>query len=95
MRAEEADPQSKDQVARALRLWTHEENLPILVHCIHGKDRTGLVIALLLFLIGVPIEVHLHMVCRCALATPLGLADCTRNSGPVGMSKHLAFSAAS
>ena len=49
--------QSQHQVSRALRLWTHSENLPILVHCIHGKDRTGLIVALLLRLIDVPLEV--------------------------------------
>ena len=69
-----AELQSKDQVGRALRLWTHQENLPILVHCIHGKDRTGLVIALLLFLIDVPIEVRLQV----PFATRLLLGSCSR-----------------
>lgn len=31
-------------------------NYPILVHCTQGKDRTGLLIALVLFLLHVPIK---------------------------------------
>jgi Tyrosine phosphatase family len=99
--------QSMRQIARALRIFAYEENLPIMVHCIHGellrcssvmiacqsvdvlmcklksrsyccagckfylcknlvwtawslytgKDRTGLIIALLLLTLGVPEEV--------------------------------------
>ena len=40
-------------IARALRVFVQEENLPCVVHCIHGKDRTGLLVALLLLLLGV------------------------------------------
>lgn len=96
--------QSMRQIARALRIFAYQENLPIMVHCIHGepvgralrvrprsdrlfanrhhstaeagfgvlgchwtrythparaagKDRTGLIIALLLLTLGVPEEV--------------------------------------
>ena len=45
--------QSMRPIARALRVFAHAENLPIIIHCIHGKDRTGLIIALLLLLLGV------------------------------------------
>lgn len=48
---------SKRGMARAMRVFASEENFPILVHCIHGKDRTGLVIALLLMLCDVDPEV--------------------------------------
>lgn len=44
---------SKHNLARALRLFCDASNLPVLVHCIHGKDRTGLVVMLLLLLCGV------------------------------------------
>ena len=40
-------------IARALRVFAHAENLPCIIHCIHGKDRTGLIVALLLLLLGV------------------------------------------
>lgn len=39
-----------------LRSLADGENRPILVHCTAGKDRTGIVIALLLSLLGVPEE---------------------------------------
>jgi Tyrosine phosphatase family len=45
--------QAKEQVAMALRVFVDPANLPVLVHCVHGKDRTGLIIALLLLLLGV------------------------------------------
>lgn len=48
---------SMQQIAKALRVFASEDNLPCVVHCIHGKDRTGLVMALLLLTLGVPEEV--------------------------------------
>jgi len=47
---------SKDNIARALRVFADPCSYPILVHCIHGKDRTGLIVMLLLRLCGVPKE---------------------------------------
>ncbi|KAJ1659531.1 hypothetical protein IWQ61_001407 [Dispira simplex] len=41
------------EIARVLRVFRRRENYPILVHCTHGKDRTGIIIALLLSLVGV------------------------------------------
>ena len=35
---------SKAQMAEALRVFADADNYPVLVHCIHGKDRTGLVV---------------------------------------------------
>ena len=43
------------EIADALRAFMSPENYGILVHCTQGKDRTGLVIALILFLLEVPI----------------------------------------
>jgi protein-tyrosine phosphatase len=34
-----------------------EENLPAVIHCSAGKDRTGLVAALIQLLVGIPYEV--------------------------------------
>ena len=44
-------------VGRIFRLLAEPQNLPLLVHCAAGKDRTGVVIALLLHTLGVPDEV--------------------------------------
>lgn len=44
------------RIAAALRLIADPANRPILLHCTAGKDRTGLTIALLLSLLGVPDE---------------------------------------
>lgn len=40
-----------------LRLLADADNLPIVIHCTAGKDRTGVATALLLMLLGVPDEV--------------------------------------
>ncbi len=37
-----------------LRLLADRDNLPAIIHCTAGKDRTGVVVALLLLLLGVP-----------------------------------------
>ncbi|XP_019852732.1 PREDICTED: uncharacterized protein LOC109582458 [Amphimedon queenslandica] len=37
-------------------LLSHEENLPVLIHCVYGKDRTGVLVALILDCIGVESE---------------------------------------
>ena len=49
---------SKRGIARAVRVFAAAEAFPVLVHCIHGKDRTGLVIALLLMLCDVDPQVR-------------------------------------
>ena len=45
--------QCEDKIRDTLRIFTHRSNFPIDVHCVHGKDRTGIVIALLLLLCNV------------------------------------------
>jgi len=44
----------------ALRIIGDQASQPILIHCTQGKDRTGLVIALTLHILGVPDEVILE-----------------------------------
>ncbi|MGW0660798.1 tyrosine-protein phosphatase [Streptodolium elevatio] len=43
----------KDAFAQALRLLTDDDAGPTLVHCTAGKDRTGVLVALLLSVVGV------------------------------------------
>lgn len=48
---------TKPVVADILRLLLDKNNIPVLIHCAHGKDRTGVIIALILGCIGVENEV--------------------------------------
>ncbi|HVC15032.1 MAG TPA: tyrosine-protein phosphatase [Acidimicrobiales bacterium] len=47
---------SGDQVARALGIVSRPESHPVIVHCAAGKDRTGVLVAVLLALLGVDDE---------------------------------------
>lgn len=40
------------EIARSLRLMMDASALPVLVHCMQGKDRTGILVALLLHIAG-------------------------------------------
>jgi len=42
-----------DELRRVFEVLAEEENYPVLVHCTQGKDRTGLVVMLLLILLGI------------------------------------------
>lgn len=44
---------TKGAVVDILRVISDEENVPVLIHCAHGKDRTGLIIAVILSCVGV------------------------------------------
>lgn len=46
----------QEQVGEALRVLAHPDAPPAVIHCTAGKDRTGLITALLLGLAGVPEE---------------------------------------
>ncbi|RYO84368.1 hypothetical protein DL766_007655 [Monosporascus sp. MC13-8B] len=52
--------QSGREIAEALRVYAEPGSLPLLVHCTQGKDRTGLVVALVLMILGVPTEAINH-----------------------------------
>ena len=45
-----------DGMKAVFRYLVRSEVFPLLVHCSIGKDRTGIVVALLLFALGVPEE---------------------------------------
>lgn len=44
------------ELANALTLLSQTGTYPTLVHCTQGKDRTGIIVALLLFLLDVPLD---------------------------------------
>jgi protein-tyrosine phosphatase len=46
-----------DTIARAIKVLSAADAFPALVHCSAGKDRTGVVVALILAVLGVPDEV--------------------------------------
>lgn len=52
--------QGKKEIAKALRVFVDHANYPVLVHCIHGKDRTGLIVMLIMLLCSVEPEVSIH-----------------------------------
>ncbi|KAH9860511.1 hypothetical protein J1614_011842 [Plenodomus biglobosus] len=41
------------EVKQVFDVLSDEQNWPLLVHCTQGKDRTGLIVMLILFLLGV------------------------------------------
>jgi protein tyrosine/serine phosphatase len=47
---------AKKNIAGVMRVFAKTNHMPALVHCAHGKDRTGVVIMLLLMVCGVPHE---------------------------------------
>ena len=54
--------QGKKEIAKALRVFVDHANYPVLVHCIHGKDRTGLIVMLIMLLCSVEPEVSTHYI---------------------------------
>lgn len=46
-----------DVLGEAFRLLVDPSNLPVLVHCAAGKDRTGVFVALVLSVLGIPRDV--------------------------------------
>ncbi|WP_438445840.1 tyrosine-protein phosphatase [Gorillibacterium sp. sgz5001074] len=51
---------SPDQVRQVMELLAEESNVPALVHCTGGKDRTGFITAILQLLLGLPRPVVLE-----------------------------------
>lgn len=44
------------QIKEIITVLSHESNLPALIHCTAGKDRTGYISALIQLLVGIPYE---------------------------------------
>ncbi|GKT49299.1 tyrosine-protein phosphatase 1 [Colletotrichum spaethianum] len=52
--------QSGEEIAKALRVFLDPSTTPTLVHCTQGKDRTGLIVTLVLMALDVPLEAIEH-----------------------------------
>ena len=48
---------TKGAVVDILRVVLDDKNIPVLIHCAHGKDRTGLIVAVILSCLGVDDDV--------------------------------------
>jgi protein tyrosine/serine phosphatase len=48
--------QAGDRIAQAVAIVAQRQSHPVVVHCAAGKDRTGVLVAVLLALLGVPDE---------------------------------------
>eukprot|EP00045_Choanoeca_perplexa_P005334 m.45001 g.45001 ORF g.45001 m.45001 type:complete len:382 (-) comp13066_c0_seq1:112-1257(-) len=62
---------SSQPICQVLRICADPRNHPVMLHCSHGKDRTGVTTALLLAILGVP---------RDMIATDYALSDSHGNS---------------
>lgn len=51
---------SGDEVAAGLRSLLGPRGLPVLIHCTQGKDRTGIMVVLVLLVLGVPVAAIRH-----------------------------------
>lgn len=47
---------SDEEIRRNFAILANPDNYPVFIHCVAGKDRTGLVVALVLALCGVDLE---------------------------------------
>lgn len=63
------------EIAAALRLIADPESAPLVVHCTSGKDRTGIISALVLSLLGVAAEDIVADFARTGLATQRLVSD--------------------
>ena len=48
---------TKGAVVDILRVVSEEESVPVLIHCVHGKNRTGLIVTVILSCLGVDDDV--------------------------------------
>ena len=71
-------------IARALRVFADADNLPVIIHCIHGKDRTGLIVALLLLLLGVDEPTVVLDYAKSELELKARAQTCYGRPGPFG-----------
>ncbi|KAK2598950.1 hypothetical protein QQS21_005555 [Conoideocrella luteorostrata] len=92
------------EIRQALSLYTSAKSIPVLVHCTQGKDRTGLIVILILMILDVSLDAieHDYILTDAALAEErnerlaeirqIGLTDDWAATSPAmvtGVQKHL------
>lgn len=50
----------RSQFSEIIMLVSDSRNLPLLIHCVGGKDRTGFACSLIQLILGVPVETVMH-----------------------------------
>ena len=55
--AKDSIDHSRSEIRQVLEVLADSRNYPVMIHCTQGKDRTGLVIMLLLLLLEAPLDV--------------------------------------
>jgi protein-tyrosine phosphatase len=50
----------RSEFSEVIKLASDSRNLPLLIHCVGGKDRTGFACALIQLILGVPVETVMH-----------------------------------
>lgn len=78
------------EVKAVFDILADETQLPVFIHCTQGKDRTGLVVMLLLFLLGfnVPVVEHDYLLSGPGLASEI--EERVREIEDVGLSRQFA-----
>ena len=87
---------AKSEIVDIMRLLVEEKNVPVLIHCAHGKDRTGVIVALILGCLEVEDDVIVKdysqsevslitrtLICICIMSFPglAGQVELYTNSG--------------
>jgi len=78
------------EIATALREFSSSSRFPIVVHCTQGKDRTGLVVSLLLLLLDVPVDAVTYDYCLSGPALLPERESRLREIKEIGMSEEFA-----
>lgn len=69
---------TKPAIADILRLIIDGDNTPVLIHCAHGKDRTGVIIAIILGCLGIDDETISQDYAQSEVSDVIAVGGCIR-----------------